>query len=250
MAGSNEVALMEIVGVAGALMRKTFRVALTAKVRDFARDVTRADVDLTTRYKNTANVPVDEPPVPDLPVLWPGGGGYVFAFDLRQGDLGLAVACDGPVRGTYETGDPVTPTLAQGHDFGCAVVVPGGRVSSSESPTAPPNAAGEALVGAADGSATVIFRGAALPSPAELGTVVVAAAKPVASVLLGGPTAAEAVAVASAVLANLQALNNLVQAWVPVPNDGGASLKAVLAGWIASLQPMGDLKVMVEGPGP
>ena len=107
-----------------------------------------------------------------------------------------------------------------------------------------------AFVGAADGSAAVVLRRAGGPTPDELGTVVVAAAGPDASLLLGGPNAADPVACANEVLANLQSLANAVAAWVPVPNDGGASLKAVFATWIATLQPMGDLKSRVEGPVP
>ncbi len=48
--------------------------------------------------------------------------------------------------------------------------------------------------------------------------------------------------------ANLTALNTSIQSWVPVPNDGGASLKPVFAAWAAALQSMADLKARVEGP--
>jgi hypothetical protein len=99
-----------------------------------------------------------------------------------------------------------------------------------------------------DGSASVIFRGAGLPSPGEQGTVVVAAAGPSASLLLGSSSAATPAACAPQVQANLDALANAIAAWVPVPNDGEASLKAVFAAWQAGLQPMGDAKARLDGP--
>jgi hypothetical protein len=95
---------------------------------------------------------------------------------MREGDPAAIVCADGPVRGYFETGEAVTPGPGStGHDYGSAMAIPGGRISATDNPTDPPNAEGEGLVGAADGSAAVIFRGAGLPSPGEQGTVVVAA---------------------------------------------------------------------------
>lgn len=182
--------------IAGAVrtVYQNFRVALPALAQTFARETSRAAVAFGTRWLGLDRKVYEEPPVADLPVLLPRCGGYGFYADMRAGDLGLVVACDGPVRGLYETGEPVTPQFPQAHDFGCAVVLPGGRVSSTETPTAPPNDAGTLLIGADDGTAAVVFRGAGLPDPAELGSVVVAAAGPTASVLLGGTAAVLGVA--------------------------------------------------------
>lgn len=180
----------------GAVLKvyQRFRVALSAVVRTFQRGPGRADADLAARFLATNLTAQDEPPVPDLPVLTPRGGGYGFYFDVRQGDLGVALCCDAPVRGLYESGDIVTPQRATGHDYGCAVFLPGGRASSSLTPTDPPNAAGTATVQADDGSAALVLRGAGLTSPAELGSVVLAAAAPTAGVLLGSDAATTGVA--------------------------------------------------------
>lgn len=240
----------DIIAVAVRVVRQTFRVALPGIVTNFARDTSRAAVDFGAKFLGTDRSVRTEPPVADLPVITPRGGGYGVYFDFRAGDLGVVLCQDGPVRGLYETGDPVVPQFPQGHDLGCGVIFPGGRVSNTETPTPPPNEAGTLMVGADDGTAAVVFKGAGLPSPAEVGTVVVAAAGPTASVLLGSDTAAVPPACEPQVLANLQALNNAIQAWVPVPNDGGASLKPVFAAWVAALQSMADLKVRLEGPTP
>lgn len=249
MAEPDKIDLVDdVIMVAVRIVRQTFRVSLSAIVSGYSRDISRAAVDFGAKFLGTDRSVRDEPPVADLPVITPRGGGYGVYFDFRPGDLGVVLCQDSPVRGLYETGDPVVPQWPQGHDLGCGVIFPGGRVSSTDTPTPPPNAEGTLLVGADDGSAAVVFRGAGLPDPAELGSVVVAAAGPTASVLLGGDTAAIPVACATQVQANLAALNTSIQSWVPVPNDGGASLKPVFAAWAAALASMADLKVCVEGP--
>lgn len=153
-----------------------FRVAAAGRVMSFARGAARIVAEMMTRQITTGINPRDEPAVQDVPVLFPAGGGYGLFFDMREGDPAAMVCADGPVRGFFETGEAVTPGAgSQGHDYGSAMAIPGGRISATDNPTAPPNAEGEGLVGAVDGSASVIFRGAGLPSPGEQGTVVVAA---------------------------------------------------------------------------
>lgn len=225
-----------------------FRVALAGAVSTFARETTRSTLRLMVNvvgYDLKVRAEVD---AVDIPIIHPGGGGYTFAFDMRHDDPAVVVCCDGPVRGYYETGGAVTPTIGQSHDFGCAVAFPGGRISATDSPTSPPNAAGECLLGAKDGSAAVILRGAGLSSVTEMGAAVIATAGPVASLLLGGTDANTPVACATQAQANLDLLGTMVAAWAPVPNDGGASLKAIFEAWKNALADMADAKVRVQGP--
>jgi len=178
-------------------VRQTFRVALPARVKSAYRSTSRADVTFGVRWLATNREVFEEPPAPALPVLLPRGGGYAIHFDLRAGDLGVALACDGPVSGLYDTGDAVTPQFPQMHDYGCAVFYPCGRVSNEQVPTEPPNPAGTMTVGAEDGSATVELKGRGLPSLTEQGTVVIRAtthAPPSFAVLLGGDGAVLGVA--------------------------------------------------------
>ena len=203
----------DLIGGAVAEIRRTFRVALPARVKSTYRDTSRADVVFGVRWLATNREVYDEPPAPAIPVLLPRGGGYGIAFDVREGDLGVALSCDGPVFGLYDTGDDVTPQFPQGHDYGCAVFFPSGRVSNQETPTAPPNAAGEMTVGAEDGSATVVLRGAGLPSALEQGTVVIKAtthAPPAFAVLLGGDGAFLGVAR----LTDAVSRNSLLTTWM------------------------------------
>jgi hypothetical protein len=244
----------DVLDVAVATVKSELRVSLPGAVRVFNRIASRATAAFRVRFLDTTRRPRDEPDAPDLPVMFPGGGGYGFFFDPRVGDPLFVVAADGPVRGFYETGESVTPTIAQGHDYGCAVAFPAGRVASSspgqEKP--PPNATGEAVLGAVDLSAALIFRGAALPAPAELGTVVVVAAGPSASILLGGTTAAVPPACQPQVLANLQGLRNKIAS---IPESGAPetvaaiiAVKGAVADWFADLVDMADAKVRLGGP--
>jgi hypothetical protein len=45
------------------------------------------------------------------------------------------------------------------------------------------------------------------------------------------------------VQARLDALKTAINAWVPVPNDGGAALKTALAGWLAGSNDVAATKV-------
>ena len=171
-----------------------FRVAKPALVRSADRLASRVVAALMTRFVGTDMQAREEPEVPDIPVVHYAGGGYGAWFDMRVDDPAVVVCCDGPVRGFYETGQAVTPRVAQGHDYGSAVAFPGGRTSAVDQPTPPPNAAGEFLVGAADGSAAVVLRGRGLSSLAELGTTIVKGWGGPASTRLGGDDATLGVA--------------------------------------------------------
>lgn len=178
------------------IVKQTFRVSLPGKTSSFDRETSRVGVTLVTRLLGMDRVPREEPPVQDLPVIHPQGGGYGFFFDLRENDPTVVLCLDGPARSYYETGEITTPQIPNGHQYGTAVAFPGGRISSSSpgEATSPPNAVGECTIGAKDGSSTVTFKGAGLPSPAELGTMVLSTAGPMASLQLGSDQAVLGVA--------------------------------------------------------
>ena len=234
---------------------QNFRVALPAEAMSFVRDTSRTQAAPQVQFQLTNRKLMIDPIIPGVPVIHYSGGGYGCWFDPTDGDPGVVLCCDGPVTGFYDTGNPTVPGAASGsHTLGSSVFFPGGRVSSPTQPTPPPNAAGEFLVGAADGSAAVTLRRAGGPTPDELGTVVVAAAGPDASLLLGGPTAADPVACANEVQANLAALNAAIAAIATTGNPFADlavnAIKAAVLAWANTLQPMGDLKSRVEGPVP
>lgn len=175
---------------------QTLRVALVGTVKTFKRATSRANVDFMTRLQGMDGKPYDEPAAVDLPVMHQSGDGYGLWHDMAEGDPGLVVACDGPVRGYFESGQKVTPGAgAQAHSFGSAVIQPGGRVSNTETPTQPPNDPGTGLSGAGDRTACIVYRRAGHPLlPGELGTTVVNGAAPIAGVRLGADDATLGVA--------------------------------------------------------
>lgn len=250
-----EIDLSEIPDIAVKKVYQDFRVALPTEALAFNRDASITKAVPQVQFQLYNRKLYTDPTIPGVPVLYYSGGGYGCWFDLADGDPVLAMFCDGPVAGYYATGNPTVPGAATGsHTLGCAVGYPGGRISSPTQPTPPPNAAGECLLGAADGSAAVLLRRAGGPSPDELGSVVVATAGPEASLLLGGPNAADPVACANEVQANLAALNTAIAAIAttgnPIADLAVNAIKAAVLAWASALQPMGDLKARVEGPVP
>ena len=168
-----------------------WRVSLGGRVVAFTRDTARVVGELVARYKDTALGYRAEQPVGDAPVIFPGGDGYGLYHDLAPDDPGVFLAGDAEQRGFWETGGVVDPTTP-GHTYGSAVFLPGGRVSSSTpgQATPAPNAAGECLLGARDGTAGLRLRRARPNAvPPELGTAIVEAAAPAAAVRLGGEDA-------------------------------------------------------------
>ena len=106
------------------------------------------------------------------------------------------------------------------------------------------NAAGHRIILKADGSTEIT-------TPVEGQTIVLKASGDVvitpgagAKVYLGADGAAAAVALATAVMARLDALKAaLGVGWVVVPADGGAALKAALATWLAGSNDVAATKV-------
>lgn len=227
-----------------------FRVALPASALTYDRDTSRLSAQPMVRFVAYNLQPVDEPAAVSLPVMHYAGGGYGCWFDLRKDDPTVLLACDGPVLGYYNDGQAVTPRYGQAHTYGCAVAFPGGRVSSSTDPTPPPNATGECLLGAADGSACITFRGAGITTANELGTVVIATAGPTASLKLGGDAATlgvHRIGDASAPTANMQAFMSAVAAFVNGAIPGTIS-PAVLASILITVSNAseGSAKVVSE----
>lgn len=185
----------DVVDAAVNAIYQDFRVALTGVVRSFAASTSRAVVRFVVRFTGTDMKPHDEPDAQDVQVIHQSGDGYGFWHDVAKDDPVVVLAQDGAPFGFYNSGQPAqSRTGGASHTYGCAVAFPGGRVSSAASPTPPPNAPGEAVLGGGDLTSAVVFRRAGGPSPAELGTIVVIGANPIAGVKLGGDDATLGVA--------------------------------------------------------
>lgn len=151
------------------------------------------------------------PPLPDVPVLYPGGGGASIVWDLVPGDAVWVVVADRSIAEWKATGrDDVEPQSPRRWDLSDAVAIPAGRP-----PAAP--LAGGAL-------------------PAVPGTVVVRGT----IVQLGSSAATSPVALAPVVDANLAALevalDGAIAAGIAASGGGlAAALTAMQVALAASL---------------
>lgn len=150
----------------------------------------------------------DFPPIPNVPVEWPGGGGMYLHFPITAGDTGLLVFCERSIGEWRETAKQATPGDTRLHGLSAAVFRPGLRDSKSARADAPASGVGVIHVG--DG------------------------------ILRVGPDAgSQFVALAEKVSAQLTALKNAISNAVPVAQDGGVALQAgivaALVDWPASV---------------
>lgn len=177
-------------------------VALPATVVAYDEATQLATVKLVPCFRRRdpsqggAVVCYDPPDLPGVPVAFPGAGDWSITWPLAAGDAGLVVFADRSLSEWKATGaDRTEPQDPRRHDLTDAVFVPGLRSPADALPAA-----------AVDASALVI-RGA--------------------TIKLGSSAAADAVALASKVDTQLQAIKNMLDTWVVIPNDGGAALKAL-----------------------
>ncbi len=154
--------------------------------------------------QGNAVVCYDPPPIPNIPVAFPGAGGISITWPLAVGDIGLLTICDRSIDEWKSTAaDRTTPEDPRRHNLADGVFIPGLR-----SPAVP-------LTGDA-----VDPTGLVLTAP----KVVINSA----DTRLGSNAASDPVSLESKVDGELQALASVFDTWISVPNDGGAALKTLL----------------------
>lgn len=68
----------------------------------------------------------DLPPLVDVLIAWPRGGGFAFTFPLFKGDEGMVNFAERCIDGWWETGNKSEPLDWRMHDLSDAWFVPGG----------------------------------------------------------------------------------------------------------------------------
>lgn len=190
----------------------------------------------------------DLPVIPSVPVIFPRVGKWFVAMSVEAGDAvqllfnsasishwRTATADAGTTggdrcgRGVVEPGD-----LAR-HHLQNAVALVGletrGNALRHAPPQRPPADAGACLVLGSDlddGARVSIYGDGSVKI--TQGSTVVVRVDAEGAAHLGGPDG-DPVALAPLVDALMSSFKNHIAAWVPVPQDGGASLKAHLASW-------------------
>lgn len=200
------------------------RVALPARVESVDTAAQTVDVRpmlLQRSVNDDGEVTTEQLPVlPTVPVSWPRGGGFFVSMPLTVGDTGLVVFCDWSIDQWRSRGgsSPADPLDIRAHSIASAVFVPG--LHDAKNPLASVHAE-NLVVGKDDGSQIHIK-----PN----GDVALTAETPAASIARADRADSDLQAIKS----NVDQLRTAFAAWVPVPNDGGAALKAAATAWSSS----------------
>lgn len=163
------------------------------------------------------------PPLEDVPVLWPRGGGYFMHLPLAAGDHVLLTFCEQDFGPWRLSGQAMAPALLRRHGL-FAYALPGAA------PDIAPLVSPVALTGAAIGNDT----GVVLQLSATSAQI--------------GPAGIGALPVLTAAEMNgiLTALQSAVAATVIVPNDGGAALKTALSAALSAASAVGSTVLKVS----
>jgi len=222
-------------------------VAIPARVQSY--DAATQTADLVPMVKAPAAQPdgsyVHEelPVLPCVPVVFPRTGAWALTFALEPGDSVqvLVNTLDAVPWRMSDGSAPRAPADLGRQHLAHAVCVPGifPRSKALTRAAAATGSSGALLgsdaalvIGSDAGAARVTFRPNGALEIAQGDTVVVQV-DPDGTVHLGG-AAGQFVALANLVDANLTAIRNAFDAWVPVPNDGGAALKTAMESWSRS----------------
>jgi hypothetical protein len=154
------------------------------------------------------------PPIPNVPVAWPrGGGGYYIHFPLRdwdpiqnEGDYVMLIFSEAAWAHFRVTGQLSPPGDLQRHSLSYPIAIP--CIAPDADPL--PDAPGDEMV---------------IVAPPEQDVRVSRA---------GAGPVSDYVAIATKVAAQLDALKDAINGWTPVANDGGAALKTALSALFAS----------------
>lgn len=174
------------------------------------------------------------PEIRNVPILYPRAGGFVVAWPLAVGDPVLILFSEWALGLYRETGKETHPADLSRHGFAGAMALPVGPAKASDT-------IGETIDGLVIG-----YDGGGVIRIANDGTIRVGSSGgTVQPVALGDDVETQLNVLAS----DINALKTAIGAWVPVPNDGGAALKAVLTTWFGSsvsISEVGSSKVDVE----
>lgn len=197
------------------------RTSIPAIVKSYDAAKQTCSCEITTRIPTSEGTPEQAPPLEDVPVVWPRGGGYFCSMPLAAGDSGLLVFCEVDFSAWRESGEISDAAQERRHGM-YGYFVPGGCASGKELA----DAHASKLVIGKDGGPVMRIDASGL----ELGA-----------------TPSGYVAMAALVAAQLNALKSAISAAPVVPTDGGAAFKAglvsALSAWPASVA---ATKVKVE----
>lgn len=143
-----------LLGMAQELLRKHLMSVddmLPARVISYDRATNRAQVVPMIRILTTDNRQIERAQIASVPVMWPGGGGFIITFPLNPGDLGWIKANDRDISLFLQTFKTNAPNSFRLHTFQDAVFMPhpmtGYTIAGED--------AGNAVIQSLDGSVKV-----------------------------------------------------------------------------------------------
>lgn len=204
--------LIEVIRTAMDVLKNEMFVALPGKVEKYNATLQKADVKPLIKrpfVNDDGTEGLDELAVlPDVPVVFPRGGGYFLSLPLQAGDNVLLVFNDVSIDlFTASSGAvDIDPVDLRAHDISDAVAIPG-------------------FFSFPRSIKDVIASGAAFGK--EKGVMIRATGNAMEVVTKGAPTASDYVALAAKVDALWAALYQVIVVdWTVVAQDGGAAFKA------------------------
>lgn len=107
------------------------RTSVPGIVRSYDATSQTCEVSLAVRLPRTDGEIEELPPLTDVPVAWPRGGGYFCTMPLQHGDAGLIVFSEVDFSEWRVTGDVADPPTFRRHGMN-AWFIPGGCADGNE----------------------------------------------------------------------------------------------------------------------
>lgn len=104
--------------------QKQIHTALPAKVVDFNPQNQTATLAVQITQILTDGGTVQIPPLVDVPVAFPRGGGFAVTFPLNAGDEGIAIFSERCIDGWWQSGRASEPMDYRQHDLSDAMFIP------------------------------------------------------------------------------------------------------------------------------
>ena len=105
--------------------RLNLHTALPAKVVSFDQANQTVTLAIQIKMQLADGTGADIPPLVDVPVSFPRGGGFAVTFPLKAGDEGMAIFSERCIDGWWRNGSASAPLDFRLHDLSDAMFIPG-----------------------------------------------------------------------------------------------------------------------------
>lgn len=105
--------------------QKNIHTALPAKVEQFNAKNQTVTLALQIKQILSEGKSVMIPPLVDVPISYPRGGGFAVTFPLNKGDEGIALFSERCIDGWWQSGNAGEPLDFRFHDLSDAMFIPG-----------------------------------------------------------------------------------------------------------------------------